>query len=56
MDSLRKFWICFKSRHIQIGEVDGDNWCVDEVRISPCDFFSDVDQILQKMKAPQERR
>jgi monoamine oxidase len=39
-----------KSRHIQIGEVDGDNWCVDEVRISPCDFFSDVDQILQKMK------
>ncbi len=38
-----------KARHVQIREVDGDNWCVEEGRVSPCDFFSEVDQILQKM-------
>lgn len=39
-----------RSRNVQVREVDGDNWCVDEGRISPCDFFSQVDKILQKMK------
>jgi monoamine oxidase len=39
-----------KARQVQIREVDGDNWCVEEGRLSPCDFFSEVDQILQKMK------
>ena len=39
-----------KSRHIHPREVDGDNWCVEEGRISTCDFFAEVDKILQKMK------
>lgn len=30
-------------------EVDGDNWCVSGKRLTSCDFFSDVDAILQKM-------
>jgi monoamine oxidase len=40
----------FKNRHIHFREVDGDNWCVEEGRVSPCDFFAEVDKILQKMK------
>ncbi len=39
-----------KAHHVQIREVDGDNWCVEEGQVSPCDFFSDVDRILQKMR------
>jgi monoamine oxidase len=30
-------------------EVEGDNWCVTNGRIESCDFFSEVDHILQKM-------
>ncbi|MGC2450177.1 MAG: NAD(P)/FAD-dependent oxidoreductase [Candidatus Sulfotelmatobacter sp.] len=30
-------------------EVDGDNWCVSGNGLTSCDFFSDVDAILQKM-------
>jgi|SRR5579872_598346 len=30
-------------------EVDGDNWCVSGKGLSSCDFFSDIDAILQKM-------
>jgi monoamine oxidase len=44
-----------KSRKVQIKEVDGDNWCVEEERIRPCDFFSEVDKILQKMKTADSR-
>jgi monoamine oxidase len=39
-----------KAHHVQVREVDGDNWCVEDGRVGPCDFFSDVDQILQKMR------
>jgi monoamine oxidase len=39
-----------KAHHVRIREVDGDNWCVEEGRVGPCDFFSQVDQILQKMR------
>lgn len=44
------------SHKIPIHEVDGDNWCVDEGQLKSCDFFSDVDNILQKMddKKPDE--
>jgi monoamine oxidase len=38
-------------RKIPITEVDGDTWCVEDGRLSPCDFFSDIDKILQKMKS-----
>jgi monoamine oxidase len=39
-----------KSRHTHLREVDGDNWCVEEGRISPCDFFGEVDKILRKLE------
>jgi monoamine oxidase len=34
---------------VPIREVDGDNWCVQNDRLTTCDFFSEVDDILQKM-------
>lgn len=34
---------------IPIREVDGDNWCFQNGRLCSCDFFSEVDEILQKM-------
>jgi monoamine oxidase len=43
-------WDLLKVHHVQIREVDGDDWCVEEGRVSPCNFFSEVDQILQKMR------
>jgi monoamine oxidase len=43
-------WDLLKRRQVQVSEVDGDNWCVEEGRIGPCDFFSNVDKVLQKMK------
>jgi monoamine oxidase len=33
----------------EITEVQGDAWCADEDRLSPCGFWDEVDQILQKM-------
>jgi monoamine oxidase len=34
-----------------VREVDGDNWCSRDGKLSTCDFFSDVDKILKKMNA-----
>lgn len=33
----------------EIEEVEGQNWCVYEQRLSPCNFFSQVDSILDAM-------
>jgi monoamine oxidase len=42
-------WGLLKSRRIRMTEVDGDNWCVNNGEPGTCDFFSDVDRILNKM-------
>jgi monoamine oxidase len=34
---------------IPISEVTGDNWCVQNGRLASCDFFSEVDDVLQRM-------
>jgi monoamine oxidase len=34
---------------IPVSEVTGENWCVQNKRLSSCDFFSEVDEILQRM-------
>ena len=41
---------------ISISEVDGDNFCVQNGKLSSCDFFSEVDEILHRMndKEPDE--
>src|ERR1035438_4005665 len=44
-----EIWSLLEAWKVQISEVDGDNWCMEEGKLSPCDFFSEVDEILQKM-------
>jgi len=41
---------------IAITEVDGDSFCAQNGRLASCDFFSEVDEILQRMsdKEPDE--
>lgn len=34
---------------VPVSEVTGDNWCVQNGRLSSCDFFSEVNEILQRM-------
>jgi monoamine oxidase len=48
-----EIWKLLKDRKIRITEVDGDNWCVQDGRISPCDFFSEVDEILKGRRRDQ---
>ena len=43
-----EIWNLLQKQGIPITEVKGDNWCVDG-RLSPCDFFSEVDDILRRM-------
>jgi len=38
-----------RQNKIPVSEVDGDNWCFQDGRLSSCDFFSEVDKILQRM-------
>ncbi len=38
-----------KASGVELIEVDGDSWCKDEAGLKPCDFSSDVDDILKKM-------
>jgi monoamine oxidase len=42
MDALRQ-------NKIPVSEVDGDNWCFQDARLASCDYFSEVDEILQRM-------
>ena len=44
-----EIWDLLKSAKIPVQEVGGDNWCVEDGRLGPCDFFSDVDTILEKL-------
>ena len=44
-----EIWEPLQERGTEINEVDGENWCVSNHRLSPCRFFSQVDSILNKM-------
>lgn len=46
-----EIWEPLESRKIAIKEVDGTPWCFRNGGLIPCDFFSDVDEILKKMDA-----
>jgi len=32
-----------------VAEVSGDSWCVSKGQVSPCDFWSQVEEVLEKM-------
>jgi len=44
-----EIWKPLRDANIDISEVKGETWCVSDGRLSPCDFFSDVDEILEEM-------
>ena len=45
----REIWDPLEKAKIKVTEVDGDSWCVSDGRLSSCDFFEEVDSILDKM-------
>jgi len=51
-----EIWDLLRRNHLDVTEVDGDVWCLREDKLSPCDFFSEVDQLLEQMddRAPDE--
>jgi len=51
-----EIWDLLRRNHLDATEVDGDVWCVREDKLSTCDFFSEVDQLLEQMddRAPDE--
>ncbi|MGB9286106.1 MAG: NAD(P)/FAD-dependent oxidoreductase, partial [Candidatus Sulfotelmatobacter sp.] len=44
-----EIWNLLEAWKVRITEVGGENWCVEEGKLSPCNFFSEADEILQKM-------
>lgn len=44
-----EIWELLRTSKTEITEVQGDAWCAEEDRLSPCGFWDEVDQILQKM-------
>jgi monoamine oxidase len=42
-------WELLRKARTKITEVQGDAWCVEDDRLSPCGFWDDVDEILNKM-------
>src|SRR5437899_3956076 len=51
-----EIWDLLRRNHLDAIEVNGDVWCVREGKLSTCDFFSEVDQLLEQMddRAPDE--
>jgi monoamine oxidase len=44
-----EIWEVLENNHAEISEVEGDSWCNRDGSLLPCDFFSEVEDILQKM-------
>jgi monoamine oxidase len=42
-------WELLRKAKTKVTEVQGDAWCVEDDRLSPCGFWDDVDEILNKM-------
>jgi monoamine oxidase len=51
-----EIWDLLHRSSLHAKEVSGDVWCVREDKLSTCDFFSEVDQLLEQMddRAPDE--
>jgi monoamine oxidase len=46
-----EIWQPLQARNITVTEVTGEPWCFHEGRLSTCEFFSQVDDILEQMDA-----
>src|SRR5438876_7377393 len=51
-----EIWDLLHRSSLHAKEVSGDIWCLREDKLSTCDFFSEVDQLLEQMddRAPDE--
>ena len=45
----REIWDLLRKANAEITEVQGEAWCSQEGALSPCGFWGDVDEILEKM-------
>jgi monoamine oxidase len=45
----REIWDPLEKSGLTVTEVDGDYWCISDGHLSECDFFEEVDSILDKM-------
>jgi monoamine oxidase len=48
-----EIWQPLQARNVKITEMQGESWCHQKGRLSPCDFFSKVERILQGMDAKE---
>ena len=45
-----EIWELLRKAKADITEVEGEAWCVEQGRLTPCGFWQDVDKILDKMR------
>ena len=45
-----EIWELLRKAKADITEVEGEAWCVEQGRLTPCGFWQDVDKILEKMR------
>ncbi len=48
-----EIWQPLQAKNVKITETQGESWCHANGRLSPCDFFSKVERILQRMDATE---
>lgn len=46
-----EIWKPLEQANVKVTEVEGQSWCVSDGQLAPCDFFSDVEALLEKMDA-----
>jgi monoamine oxidase len=44
-----EIWKLLRKHHIRARELKGEQWCVQKGEVCECDFFSEVDKILEKL-------
>jgi monoamine oxidase len=44
-----EIWTLLRKQHLRARELKGETWCAQEGGLCKCDFFSNVDQILEKL-------
>src|SRR6202007_568490 len=44
-----EIWDLVQKHHLAVNEVQGDNWCFQNGELCPCNFFSAVESLLEKM-------
>ena len=48
-----EIWEPLQRSNVKVTEVEGENWCLDAGHLHPCQFFTEVDRILEKMNVDE---